>query len=231
MTSPEQSWLDKPIVLIQSFDLSLHPESATKSWNSITRALVLTLILSIVGAKTLGPSWPVLLTILFVVYYGQFIAESYFPSYSKKEKFTNMPATDVPVNCSLPTGFADKLPYNQGMEYTMPTDKNPFMNVLLDELQYNPARQPAAPVNDPLVKAEMDDYFKVQWTSDPTDVFGRNQSQRQFYTMPNTSIPNDRANYQNWLYLIPGKTCKEAGGAACVPGTNGGALPWLSQPN
>jgi hypothetical protein len=46
--------------------------------------------------------------------------------------------------------------------------------------------------------------------------------------MASTSIPNDVDSYQNWLYKIPGKTCKEGGREACLPGTDGGVLPWLN---
>jgi hypothetical protein len=103
------------------------------------------------------------------------------------------------------------------------------MNILLDEYKYAPDRAPAASVRDPSVKQTLDDYFRVQWFSDPTDVFGRNQSQRQFVTQPSTSIPNDRDSYQNWLYKIPGKTCKEGGRDACLAGTDGGSVTWLNQ--
>lgn len=111
---------------------------------------------------------------------------------------------------------------------TLPTARNPFMNVLLDEIKYNPTRPVATSVLDPSVKVTLDDFFRTEFTADPTDVFGRSQSQRQFVTMPSTSIPNDRESYQNWLYKIPGKTCKEGGREACLPGTDGGALPWLN---
>ena len=112
---------------------------------------------------------------------------------------------------------------------TMPTAKNPFMNVLVDELKYNPTRPAAASVLDPEMKLSMDDFFRTEFYSDPTDVFGKTQGQRQFITMPSTSIPNDVDSYQNWLYKIPGKTCKEGGREACLPGTDGAAIPWLNQ--
>ena len=111
---------------------------------------------------------------------------------------------------------------------TYPTARNPFMNVLLDEIKYNPMRPPAANIGDMEVKTTLDDFFRVEFTSDPTDVFGRSQSQRQFITMPSTTVPNDASSYQNWLYKIPGKTCKEGGRDACLPGTDGGQLPWLN---
>jgi hypothetical protein len=114
-------------------------------------------------------------------------------------------------------------------DYTPPTARNLFMNVLLDEIKYNPGRPEAAPVDNPTVKQTMDDYFRVQWFSDPTDVFGKNQSQRQFVTQPSTTVPNDQGAFADWLYKIPGKTCKEGGREACLAGTDGGPIPWLNQ--
>ena len=122
---------------------------------------------------------------------------------------------------------------NSGIESkpykTSPSARNPFMNVLIDELKYNPNRPRAESVLDPVVKVKLDDFFRTEFFNDPTDVFGRSQGQRQFITMPATSIPNDVDSYQNWLYRIPGKTCKEGNPNACVPGTNGGVVPWLSK--
>jgi hypothetical protein len=111
---------------------------------------------------------------------------------------------------------------------TLPSTRNPFMNVLIDEIKYNPTRPMAASVLDPSVKVSLDEFFRTEFNSDPTDVFGKTQSQRQFITMPSTGIPNDQGSYQNWLYRIPGKTCKEGGREACLPGTDGGAIPWLN---
>jgi len=106
--------------------------------------------------------------------------------------------------------------------------RNPFDNVLVNEIQYSPTRGAAANITTTKAKIAMDDFFRVQWYSDPTDVFGKSQSQREFITMPSTTIPNDQDSYQKWLYKIPGKTCKEGNAEACYGGTNGAALPWLN---
>jgi len=118
-----------------------------------------------------------------------------------------------------------------GEKFTAPTSKNPFMNVLIDQIKYNPTRAAALSVLDPQVNVTLDQFFKTNFTSDPTDVFGRTQSQRQFYVTPSTTVPNDQESYQNWLYRIPGKTCKEGGREACSmsTGSAGGPLPWLSE--
>ena len=128
---------------------------------------------------------------------------------------------------SAPVDFPG-IPKSDAIE-TVPTARNPFMNVLVDELKYNPTRPPAASVFDPSVRLQLDDFFRTEFYNDPTDVFGKTQGQREFITMPSTSIPNDVDSYQNWLYRIPGKTCKEGGREACLPGTDGAALPWLNQ--
>ena len=111
---------------------------------------------------------------------------------------------------------------------TLPTKVNPFMNVLIDEIKYNPKRPVAMSIMDPGVKVNLDEFFRTEFNSDPTDVFGKTQSQRQFVTMPSTGIPNDVDSYRNWLYKIDGPTCKEGSREACLPGTDGGAIPWLN---
>lgn len=118
-----------------------------------------------------------------------------------------------------------------GEDKTYPSAKNPFMNVLVDEIKYNSTRSPAVSIEEPFVSTVLDLMFKTQYVNDPTDVFGRSQSQRQFYTTPSTSVPNDQDSYQNWLYRIPGKTCKEGGREACVSGTEGAVIPWLNTHN
>jgi hypothetical protein len=153
-----------------------------------------------------------------------------------KEHFVNggsAPGSVQPFTPSMPMGVVevDAFPYSGALlpEHTIPSARNPFMNVLLDEIKYNPGRPDAAPINMPAVKQTLNDYFRVQWFSDPTDVFGKNQSQRQFVTQPSTTVPNDQGAFADWLYRIPGKTCKEGGRDACLAGTDGGPIPWLNQ--
>jgi hypothetical protein len=135
-----------------------------------------------------------------------------------------------PILAAEEKGIATVIPCETGAPWTQPTAANPFMNILLTDLKEpNKWRPAVVSAFDAQTKQQLDDFFRIQWFSDPTDVFGKNQGQRQFYTMPSTSIPNDRQSYQNWLYKIPGKICKEGNGAACLPGTDGGPIPWLNK--
>jgi hypothetical protein len=135
-----------------------------------------------------------------------------------------------PLLPSEEKGTVSRLPAATGEPWTLPTPSNPFMNILLTDLKEpDKWKPPVVTAFDPESKQQLDDFFRIQWFSDPTDVFGKNQGQRQFYTMPSNSIPNDRKSYQEWLYKIPGKVCKEGNGAACLPGTDGGVVPWLNK--
>jgi hypothetical protein len=111
---------------------------------------------------------------------------------------------------------------------TLPTGPNPFMNVLINELKDNPTRGPAITSSDESRK--MSDVFQTRMYGDPTDVFQHNQNQRTWVVQPNTSIPNDQESFQNWLFRVPGRTCKEGNNAACRSGTEGGVVTWLSSP-
>lgn len=162
-----------------------------------------------------------------------------FASLKTVERFKN---TDVTVNQddgiseeketpSAAEGFKDT-PGNSGtlpfQGTTTPDVRNPFHNILVDEYTYAPTRDAAPDITTTKAKVNLDAMFRTQWYSDPTDVFGKTQSQRIFVTQPSTTIPNDQASYQDWLYKIPGKTCKEGNPDACWGGTDGGVLPWLN---
>jgi len=214
----ETLWIDEPRQLLKG-KLLTNDVCESNNINAFTRASLIGLIIAALLSPLLGFAGIgiVVLSMIFIYHrwlFGKVVKSqrSVF-TYPKKEGFES-------IVSSPGATFV-----------TRPSAKNPFMNVLLDELSYNPNRPEADAIINPKNQIILDDYFRVQWNSDPTDVFGRSQGQRQFYTMPSSSIPNDQGSYQNWLYLLPGKTCKEGGRDACVPGTNGAAVPWLSSPN
>ena len=177
-------------------------------------------------------SFAIFLSAILFSYYGTFVYSAYLlalvtvllsPSFIAYGRVTREYGS--PTEGFQPSVFLDAQ-VETPAKVTYPTDRNPFMNILLDEIKYNPKRPAAANIDTKYVKLTLDDFFRVEFTSDPTDVFGRSQSQRQFITMPSTTIPNDQDAYQNWLYRIPGKTCKEGG--LCLPGTDGGVPPWFN---
>ena len=85
--------------------------------------------------------------------------------------------------------------------YTKPTAENPFMNVLLTEIEDDPDRPDAAPTNRRDVKAEM--YKAFQHTTDlhmdTTDLFDQTQAMRTFHTLQSAKVPNDLDGFKAWL--------------------------------
>jgi hypothetical protein len=97
-----------------------------------------------------------------------------------------------------------------------PTKDNPFMNPEILDYNSNKMQEPACTsYNNKGLQNSTNNIFNESLVRDVNDLFGKNNSQRQFYTVPGNSIPNDRGTFQNWLYATP-KTCKEGNGLQCA---------------
>jgi hypothetical protein len=107
------------------------------------------------------------------------------------------------------------LGYYEGFEQTektascvKPTKDNPFMNFTLADYYNNVDRSEACDYDD--VKDDMRKEFKKGIVPDPADLWGKNISDRQFFTMPWTQVVNDQTGFANWLYGNSGE-CKNLG--------------------
>ena len=103
---------------------------------------------------------------------------------------------------------------NTNEECTKPTIANPFMNfTMADRMTFDSNgsihdREPACDTNDPEIKKLIDVAFSNNLYRDTSDVFGKMNSQRNYFTMPYTTIMNDQESFSKWLYMSP-RTCKE----------------------
>ena len=107
-----------------------------------------------------------------------------------------------------------QLPVN----YIPPTKNNPFMNPLISDIIANPnfkalSRKDIYP-NKKILK-EINNKFNINLYRDLSDVFEKENSQRQFYTVPSTTIPNSQKKFANWLYNTP-PSCKDGNSSQCV---------------
>jgi hypothetical protein len=85
-----------------------------------------------------------------------------------------------------------------------PTKDNPFMNTRVgDPLRHRP---PASSLSDAKVAAEVASLFDDGLVREQGDVYGKNASDRQFFTMPT----NDDAAFRKFVYNIP-PTLKQQG--------------------
>lgn len=95
----------------------------------------------------------------------------------------------------------------------LPTQNNPFMNFLVTDKR---DKKPACPTyNDSKIKQIVEDKFTNKLYRDINSVYNNENSQREFYTMPNTEASNRQNEFGNWLYKTP-PTCKEGNGNQCI---------------
>jgi len=108
-----------------------------------------------------------------------------------------------------------QLPYSiQNMEQyrkdtcRRPTKDNPLMNP--DITQYNAGDIPVAcNADDEDINEESRVFFNHDLFQDVGDLWEKKNSQRQFYTLPNTGIPNRQVDFAKWLYYDQFGTCRE----------------------
>lgn len=89
-----------------------------------------------------------------------------------------------------------------------PTEQNPFMNFTIADHYNNPNRPKNCNIKD--VGDMMRKQFNKRVVPDPNNLWGQNISDRNFYTMPVTTIINDSVEFGNLLYGNGGK-CKSEG--------------------
>ena len=92
-----------------------------------------------------------------------------------------------------------------------PTENNPFIN---STLQDNSNSKSACQYDD--IKNDMKKYFRKIIHTDLTDIWGKNISDRNFYTMPNTNIVNKQTEFANWCYDMKNSGACKTLGKNCI---------------
>lgn len=217
---------ESPIVLIEQIhDFFPFSDAAkqctTTALNSIVRfGILLGVALT---AITMKPVYLIIIPLFGMVsaatYYGMTQKGSVREGFSSKN--TNLVIGSEAANRTVSDVIGNAHFYQNSLD-------NPFGNLLINEISQTPLRDDAKDITNPKVKKELDSYFSTKVQVDPGDVYQRNQSQRQFVTLPSNGVPNDRHSLQNWLYRVPGKTCKEGNTIVCKAGTEGKQFPWLT---
>jgi hypothetical protein len=90
---------------------------------------------------------------------------------------------------------------------TKPTYNNPFMNynIITDKGNRTEA---CKSWNNKKIKKNIKEKFNNNLYRDVSDLYGKNNSQRQYYTMPSTTMPNKQTEFAKWCYNT-GPICKE----------------------
>jgi len=229
-------WIENPKILIDQMSefFPFSEESrpcSTIALNNLTRfGIYLGIVLFIITRQNVYLGIPVLTTLLSAsLYFGMknqgTLRTGGFPNSTLKTPSFKEGFANIEGSAAANKVVEDIIGIDSR---TSPTKQNPFMNVLINEISEYPQRAPAKYNTSTNVKETLEARFTTSVYSDPSDVWNRSQGQREFYTMPSTSIPNDRESYQNWLYRTPGKTCKEGNVKGCATGTDGSPYVYLN---
>jgi hypothetical protein len=198
-------WINDPLILLNKHRISeLWPKkdyNLERKLNAITRLIILLCFLGYFLTKNIKILISTLITlvILVIIYKSQKIKKV-----KNKEGFTFK--------------NIDK------KQFTMPTEKNPMMNVMPTDYIDNPKKKKAAPSYEKSVHAKiMDKGKKIFKNSIPNKKLfqdlGENlayeNSMRNFYTNPSTTIPNNQEAFAKFLYgNMP--SCKEGDAMQCT---------------
>mgnify|MGYP000901309934 FL=1 len=142
---------------------------------------------------------------------------TYILSHKYKETFVNKVETDLMNGVDE----EDLIPKLSGT-CKFPTKNNPFMNPgILDYGTSNFSEPACDSYNNKGIQREIEKNFNEDLYRDVNDIFGKNNSQRQFFSVPSRSVPNDQESFAKWLYATP-PSCKEGNGLQCAANQTGG---------
>jgi hypothetical protein len=164
-------WIHDYTILFQKDKLQLWPTddmTGDDKLNAISRFVILLSLLGFVLTQSVRFFWIGIVTLFIIVMYHN-------ATFANTEAFTQKV-----TSC------------------TVPTEKNPLMNVLLPEINGNPNRGKALAYTPKTEKKIME---KVKKGLDPRIYRGTNNeldleySMRQFYTNPSTTVPNNQEEF------------------------------------
>lgn len=171
-------WINDYTLLFRQDQLHFWPtESMTvdQKLNAITRFVVVLSLLGAILTQTFKFLWIGAVTILLLVVYHK--------SIHPVENFTAQTLAN----------------------HTVPTQKNPLMNVLLPEINGNPNRKSALKSYQPETEKVINEKVKER-IPDPAIYKGLNNemtldySMRNFYTTASTTVPNDQEGFGEFCY-------------------------------
>lgn len=193
-------WINEPNILID-FKQPLLPNnslSCEANINAITKLVIFTAIFGFIVTESLNYIISGVLTILLLIFI-------YYQT-KKKEHYSNINKTS----------YSNK--YKIKSDTKQPTTDNPLMNVSLPEINGNPNRSQAdksyTPENMEKINQSVKENVLANNDLDPRlfkdlgDELNFDQSMRQFYTNPSTTVPNDQNGFIQFCYGDM-KSCKE----------------------
>jgi len=241
MTSYIPFWSNDPTVLFnKKYILELFPREGMtfdEKLNAITRLIIFICILGFMITRSYRflLNGAIALFIIYIMYKSQkqFIISELTkkPGDKNKEGFGNNTKynKDDTIDASLKIINPETLKTYLKSDFEEVNKKNPLGNVLLTEIMDNPKRKPAPPSFSTEVYEDISNNTKrmiqtlnpgikntnQQLFGDLGEKFEFDQSMWQYYSNPNTKIPNDQGAFADFLYGdMP--SCRGGDDIACV---------------
>ena len=225
-------WAENPNILFRpEYLLEFFPtEDMTyeQKMNAITRLITILSILAFLISKNLR------ILFIFIVILGG-ISLAYYAQTNRSGKTidAHIDEQQEPYSNFDRSPGMDYLQQNKLMPtkpmFDSPSSVNPMANVLMTDYDYNPTKKPAAPAYNKNVNEDILNQAK-QFIADAhpdqpdiakklfknvDDQIDFEHSMRQFYSSPNTMIPNDQQAFAEFCYgsMV---SCKEGNRFACA---------------
>ena len=155
--------------------------------NSITRYSIY--LLPILYVMTDNSVWlliPIIIIILCIFF-------------NKIEKF-DVSSDNIQKNKEKKKEIIEKLGIEEPEKCQKPTNENPYMNINITDFNTQNEKDKSCDINDEEVKNDVIEKFNQNLYRNVSDLYGKNNSERQFYTLPVTTVPNDQKGFAEWLY-------------------------------
>jgi hypothetical protein len=199
MKRVNEVWYDNVGVLVD-------PDFALEFWpapyhtaSQRTNAMVRLAVYACVGAWILSGKKEYLLVGLAVIVVISVAHRNSVPHAGVAERT----AMDVAHSATPSINAVAHVPTAGEGECTMPTEDNPFANILVTELTQTPPKPPPCPFDT--VEDKAIEFFNRGLPRDMYDVFGTQNSQRQFYQVPQ----RDTKKFMDFVYGSTARICKE----------------------
>jgi hypothetical protein len=195
----EQFWIYNPYLLFESIT-KIWPKSGmefNEKLNALSRLIFILTSLGYLFTKNLKIVVSGVVTLIILVLYHK----KEEPKRKEKEGFKN---------------YEEDINNDISKIFTSPKDSNPLMNVNLDEYKKNPERKMAEPafdekdeekINDSALNF-IDNNLNNTLIKDLGDATNFENSMRNFYTMPSTTIPNNQKAFSEFCYGSM-KSCRD----------------------
>lgn len=202
-------WYNDPNILLKNMNelFPLSHMSFNQKINSLTRVIILLTFLAYIFGKSMKYIISGILSLVFVYFYSLYCNKENFELYKDYIAENDLETPNV---------------------FQPPTSSNPFSNVLISDIKYNSDKKSALPAYDQLIEADINNNVKDSIQAMNPDFPNINdklfrdlgeemefeQSMRQFYSNPSTTIPNDQTGFAQFCYgnMI---SCKEGNPFAC----------------